>query len=53
MIIASVPIAAAVVGLLLWVLASGKASEAGKIVFAAAVLVALFAVEHSGSVRIP
>jgi hypothetical protein len=53
MILATLPIAFAVVGLLVYALASnGKVAEAGRIAYACGLLVALLALEHSGAVRI-
>jgi hypothetical protein len=41
-IVAALPIIAAILGALAWAFASGKLSEAGKIVFACGVLVILW-----------
>lgn len=51
--IATIPVLVAVVGLLAYALASNpKAAEVGRLAFACGLLVALFALEHYGAVRI-
>jgi hypothetical protein len=53
MLIATVPILVAIVGLLMYVLAGNpKVAEIGRIMFAAGLLVALFAIGQTGAVRI-
>jgi hypothetical protein len=58
MIFATIPVGVAVLGLLVFALSGGpgppysKVAEAGRIAFACGLLVALFALMHSGAVRI-
>lgn len=52
MVLASVPIAAMLLGLLLYALGSGKAAEVGRLLFLAGAIVTLLALEHSGAVRV-
>jgi len=54
MVLATIPMAAALLGLLLYALAekNGKVAELGRLLFFAGVLVTLLALEHSGAVRV-
>jgi hypothetical protein len=52
MIVASIPIAAMLLRLLLYALGSGKVAELGRLLFFAGALTALLALERSGAVRL-
>jgi hypothetical protein len=50
--LASVPIAAALLGALFYGFGSGKLAEIGRILFAAGALVTLLSLAHAGSIRL-
>jgi hypothetical protein len=53
MLIATIPLIATIVGLLMYVLASSqKVAELGRLIFAVGLLVTLLAFEHMGAVRV-
>ena len=53
MLIATIPLVAALVGLLMYVMASNpKVAQLGLVLFGCGVLVALLAFEHTGAVRV-
>ena len=53
MILSSIPLVAALVGLIIYAFAgNAKAAEIGKILFFAGALVALLALEHSGQIKV-
>jgi hypothetical protein len=53
MLIATIPCLAAVVGLLVYALASNpKTAEAGRLAFACGLLVALFVLEHEHAIKV-